>query len=180
MLLLIAAAVVSAALAIRAQRAEKKALADRNRAIDAEGLALERLDEARAAKKSTEQALVQSEESRRQAEAVSRFLTDAFRSPDPSLDGRTVQVADLLNRAATQLEQDFTGSPETKGALLDALGETYRGLGLYDEAVSKLTKASQVRESALGPDHALTFSSRNNLANAYRAAGRTGPCDQVA
>ncbi len=93
----------------------RKRRADRNRAVDAEGLALERLDETRAAKKSTERALVQSEESRRQAEAVSEFLTDAFRSPDPSLDGRTVQVADLLDRAAIQLDQEFTGSQETQG-----------------------------------------------------------------
>ena len=30
------------------------------------------------------------------------------------------------------------------------------------------------RERVLGPDHPDTLPSRNNLANAYRAAGRTG------
>ena len=57
------------------------------------------------------------------------------------------------------------------GALLDALGRTYWGLGLFDRAVSLHTKARAVREAALGPDHPDTLASRNNLANAY-AVGR--------
>ena len=82
--------------------------------------------------------LTQSEESRHQAEAVSEFLTAAFHSPDPSEDGRTVLVADLLDQAADKLKREFSGSQETRGALFHALGETYLGLGLYDEALSAL------------------------------------------
>ena len=33
------------------------------------------------------------------------------------------------------------------------------------------------RERILGPDHPDTLNSRNNLATAYRAAGRTGEAD---
>ncbi len=58
---------------------------------------------------------VQSEESRRQAEAVGAFLVDAFRRPDPAQDGREVKVADLLDRAAAKLDTSFAGSPSTKG-----------------------------------------------------------------
>ena len=172
-LLLIVAAVVSTAMAIRAQRAEGLALrrlGEVERANAATGKALE---DTRAAKKSTEQALAQSKESLQQAEAVSTFLTEAFRSPDPSEDGRTVLVADLLDRAAEKLKREFGGSRETKGALLLALGQTYLGLGLYDEAISTLTEAVRVRQEALGSDHSDTLSSRNLLANAYIAAGRT-------
>ena len=117
-------------------------------------------------------ALAQSEESRQQAEAVSTFLVEAFRSPDPTQDGRQVKVADVLDRASERLDKEFAGSQATKGALLDALGTTYRGLGLYDRAVSLHTKARAVREAALGPDHPDTLDSRNNLANAYWVAGR--------
>jgi tetratricopeptide (TPR) repeat protein len=123
-------------------------------------------------KKKTEEALAESEESRQQAEAVSRFLVEAFRSPDPTQDGRQVKVVDVLDRASAQLDHEFGGSPATRGALLNALGNTYRGLGLYDQAVTVYTKVLAVRESALGPDHADTLASRSNLGVAYWFAGR--------
>ena len=93
----------------------------------------------------------ESEESRQQAEAVSTFLVQAFRSPDPSQDGRQVKVADVLDRASDRLDQEFAGSQATKGGLLDALGRTYEGMGLYDRAVTILTQVPRLarRPSAL-------------------------------
>jgi serine/threonine protein kinase len=139
---------------------------------DANATVTRALVETGKAKQETEKALGESEESRKQAEAVSTFLVESFRSPDPSLDGRTIKVADLLDRAAEKLDKEFTGTTETKGALLNALGRTYDGLGLYDKAGATHMKAGAVLEAALGPDHADTLTSRNNLALAYRAAGR--------
>ena len=98
----------------------------------------------------TKQALVQSEESRNQANAVERFLVEAFRRPDPSQDGRLVKGVDILDRATEQLDRGFEGSQATKGALLNALGNTYQGLGVYDRAVSLHTKARCTRGRA-GP-----------------------------
>jgi eukaryotic-like serine/threonine-protein kinase len=112
------------------------------------------------------------EEARAQSEAVSAYLVEAFRSPDPSLDGRQIKVADVLDWASERLDRGFAVSQATRGALLDTLGTTYRGLGLYDQAVSLYTKAAAVRESALGPDHPDTLKSRTTLAAAYRNAGR--------
>ena len=60
---------------------------------------------------------------------MSTFLVDAFRSPDPRQTGRDVKVIDVLDKARAKLEQGFAGSQATKGALLDALGQTYKGLG---------------------------------------------------
>ena len=125
------------------------------------------LGEAKEAKQATDAALAQSEESRRQAEAVSTFLVDAFRSPDPEYTGREVKVADVLDRASAQLDKEFAGSRATKGALLEALGLTYHGLGLYDEAVSLHTRERAEREAALGSDHPSTLKSRDSLATAY-------------
>jgi serine/threonine protein kinase/tetratricopeptide (TPR) repeat protein len=116
--------------------------------------------------------LAQSKESRQRAEAVSNFLIEAFRSPDPSQDGRQVKASDVLDRAGARLDKEFAGSQALKGMLLDTLGTTYRGLGLYDRAVSLLTQAAAVREVALGPDHPDTLATRNNLAIASYFAGR--------
>jgi serine/threonine protein kinase/tetratricopeptide (TPR) repeat protein len=130
------------------------------------------LKQTRQAQAETKIALAQSEESRRQAEAVSTFLVDAFRSPDPRLTGRDVKVIDVLDKARAKLEEGFAGSQATKGALLDALGQTYKGLGLYDAAVAVHTQARTVREAALGLEHPDTLTSRSNLAAVLRDAGR--------
>jgi tetratricopeptide (TPR) repeat protein/tRNA A-37 threonylcarbamoyl transferase component Bud32 len=117
-------------------------------------------------------ALAQSEESRRQAETVQRFLVETFRSPDPSLDGRTIKVVDVLDRAVARLDREFEKPSATKGALLHTLGTTYHGLGLYDRAAGLLAKARAVREAALGPVHPETLKSRTSQAIADLAAGR--------
>jgi eukaryotic-like serine/threonine-protein kinase len=130
------------------------------------------LGQAKEAQRATDAALAQSEESRRQAEAVSLFLVDAFRSPDPEHTGREVKVADVLDRASAQLDKEFAGSRATKGALLEALGLTYGGLGLFDEAVSLHTRERAEREAALGSDHPSTLNSRDSLATVYVRSDR--------
>jgi tetratricopeptide (TPR) repeat protein/tRNA A-37 threonylcarbamoyl transferase component Bud32 len=120
----------------------------------------------------TKAALKQSEESRKQAEAVTDYLVEAFRSPDPSQDGREVKVAEVLDRAAKRLDEEFAGAQATRGALLHTLGSTFMGLGLSDRAVPMLTKAVAVREAALGADHRETLTSRASLAVASMRAGK--------
>jgi len=172
-LLLAAAAVVSAYLAVRATSAEglaNRRLADVQQANAATTKALAETTEA---KKATDAALEQSEEARTQAEAVSKYLVESFRKPDPSQDGRELKVVDLLDGAVAKLDAEFAGSPKIKAELLNALGQTYSGLGLPEKAVEVFRNARAVREAALGPDHHDTLASRNNLAVAYDAAGRT-------
>ena len=127
---------------------------------------------AREAEARTWAALAESRESQAQAEAVSRFLVDAFRSPDPWQVARDVKVIDVLDRASEQLDGGFGGPPAIRGALLDALGRTYLGLGLAARAIGPFTTARAVREAALGADHPDTLATRARLANAYEDGGR--------
>jgi tetratricopeptide (TPR) repeat protein len=151
-----------------------------NRLLRRANLATTRaLNETRQAQTETQLALAQSEasrtraeESRAQAEAVTRFLVDAFRSPDPFQTGRDVKVVDVLDRAALELDKEFSGSAATKGALLNALGSTYHGLGLYGQAADLHRQARAVREHALGADHPDTLRSSASLALDYVKTGR--------
>jgi eukaryotic-like serine/threonine-protein kinase len=120
----------------------------------------------------TQKEKTKAEQALAESEAVSSFLVEVFRSPDPSQDGLQINVADLLDRASERLNQGFAGPKVIKGALLNALGNTYSGLGLHDRAVSLHIKAAAVRESVLGSDHHDTLKSRSSLAAAYREAGR--------
>jgi tetratricopeptide (TPR) repeat protein/tRNA A-37 threonylcarbamoyl transferase component Bud32 len=130
------------------------------------------LGETRKAQADIQAALARSEESRRQAEAVSNFLVEAFRSPEPPQDGRQVRAADILDQASARLDNELAGSRATRAALLNALGEAYLGLGLTDRAVNLLRVSDTVRDAMLGPDHPDTFATRDDLVAAYRANGQ--------
>jgi tRNA A-37 threonylcarbamoyl transferase component Bud32 len=109
--MLAAAAVTSAVLAVRATRAEHQANLRLDEVNRANAATLDALTETTKAKEATDAALKQSEEARTQAEAVSKFLVEAFRKPDPSQDGRTLKVVDLLDGALAKLDTEFTASP---------------------------------------------------------------------
>ncbi len=172
MLLTIAAA-VSTYLAVRATSAEHLANIRLAALEVANAETTAALSDTIKAKTLTDAALKQSEEARTQAQAVSRYLVESFRKPDPSQDGLTLKVVDVLGPALAKLDGDFAGAPRIKGELLDALGQTYSGLGLPDKSVEAHIRARAVREALLGPDHPDTLASLNNLAVAYLDTGQT-------
>ena len=124
------------------------------------------------AKTATEQALADTQESRNQTDAVNTFLVEAFRSPDPSEDGRAIRVVDVLDRATEKLEKEFTGSEGTRARLLAALSQTYAGLGLRDNALVLIEKARFLRQAAHGPDHPDTIGTCSELVINYAYTGR--------
>jgi serine/threonine protein kinase len=88
---------------------------ERDKAKQAQAATEKERDKAKQSQIATEKALRESEESRQQAEAVSNFLVNAFRRPDPSLDGRELKVVDLLSRTAASLETNSSITPRIKG-----------------------------------------------------------------
>jgi serine/threonine protein kinase/tetratricopeptide (TPR) repeat protein len=171
-LVLIAGTTVSTWQAVRATRAQH--LADK-RLVDLENAnaaTLIALDDTRRAKAQTDEALANAERERKLAEAVSSYVVNVFASPDPELDGRDVKVVDLLERSANELNNEFAGSPHTKGKLLENLGTTYAKLGMPEQAVPLFEKAREVLQTAVGPDHLDTLSCMSNLGASYRLTGR--------
>jgi serine/threonine protein kinase len=157
-LLLVAGVAISAWQAIRATEAESQIRIA--------------LVETRQAKDEKETALHESEEARDQAEAVKKYLVKLLQSPNPANAGRVVKITDLLDRAPAQLDADFADSPKIKADILDALGETYAGLRLYEKASQMREKVLTLRRSALGQDNPDTILAMRKLAWAYRGAGR--------
>ena len=111
-------------------------------------------------------------EEKDRAEKALRFLVDAFRRPDPSMDGRTLKVVDLLDHAVNDLDQSFSDQPLMKATLLNAIGETFGGLGMHQESFTVFQRALDLRREKLGEDDPATLDSMNNLAMAYHDAGR--------
>ena len=109
---------------------------------------------------------------RQEAEAVSAFLTAVFQSPDPARDGRTITVAETLDRASRKLDADLGSQPARRVKLQETLGWTYHALGLDHDALPLLEKARDYYVATFGPAHADTISAMYNLALAYRSTGR--------
>ncbi|MES2469772.1 MAG: tetratricopeptide repeat protein [Verrucomicrobiota bacterium] len=148
---LVAATVVSTWLAVRAKTAER-------RAVQAGKLATTKTADEKSA--------------REDAEAVSKFLTEAFDSPDPTRDGRTITVAEMLDRAAKKVQADFIDQPARRAKFQAALGRTYHALGLYHEAIRLEELARDYFHNQGGKESNDTLNAMSDLANSYHSAGR--------
>jgi len=123
----------------RAQRAEASAVASAAAARDAEGLALERLGEARLEQE--------------KAEAVRDFLREMLSSVDPlNTEDRELTVAEAIDGAVARIEAGaLADRPVVRGTVLRTVGQTYRSLGKPDEAEAALADAVAALEGAGEP-----------------------------
>ena len=124
------------------------------------------------AKKQAAAKAVAEHAAREESEAITEFFTGVFESPDPARDGRTITVAETLDRAAKKLETDLANQPDRRAALQATLGRTYEALGLARQAIPLQEKVREYYLAVHGPDHPDTLSALQNLAISYLDAGR--------
>jgi tetratricopeptide (TPR) repeat protein len=78
---------------------------------------------------------------------VATFLVDLFRVSDPGeARGSTITARELLDRGAKDIQSKLRQQPGSQARLMDAIGQTYWRLGLYDQARPMLEKAVEIRE----------------------------------
>jgi serine/threonine protein kinase/tetratricopeptide (TPR) repeat protein len=177
-----AAATIVTALAVGvlvSTREAARASREARRAMAAEADAKQRLSESEA---SMARALAAEQQAtanaaaeraaREESEAISKFMTEVFRSPDPTRDGRTITVAETLDRAAKKLESDLANHPDRRAKLQATLGATYNALGLARQAIPLQEKARDYYLKNLGLEHTNTLSAMHSLAISYDDAGR--------
>ncbi len=136
---------------------------DRNRAVLAERDAR---DSAELATKERNRAMAAEQDARReteQAEAVNEFLVDIFKAPNPEMSGHDVRVADVLDLAKDRIASSFAEKPEVQVALHIALGNTYFGLGLFDESDAEFVAAMETAREHLGKNHEDTLVAMGSL-----------------
>lgn len=83
----------------------------------------------------------------REAETVTSFLIDAFKSSDPRSDGDRATIAEKLDEALELINERFAKDFATKSSLLQAFAESYLGQGRYEKAVSVATQAVDASRS---------------------------------
>jgi hypothetical protein len=107
-----------------------------------------------------------------ESEAISKFLTEVFQSPDPERDGRTITVAEALGAAAKKLETDLANQPARRAKLQATLAWTYFTLALYSEAIPLQEKVRDYYLAASGRENPDTLSAMHRLSFSYYQAGR--------
>jgi serine/threonine-protein kinase len=109
---------------------------------------------------------------RDRAEQVVTFLQDIFRVSDPHEEGgETITAREILDSGAQRVSRELEDQPEVQATLMQAIGNVYRNLGLYDLAEPLLREALSVRRRVLGDDHPAVAQSLNNLGVVLRQRG---------
>jgi serine/threonine protein kinase/Icc-related predicted phosphoesterase len=111
---------------------------------------------------------------REESESILKFMTEVFQSPDPNRDGRTITVADELDRATKRLEIDLANQPDRMATLQATLASTYYALGLAGQAIPLQEKVRDYHQRTLGLEHPKTLADMGKLASFYFDVGRRG------
>jgi tetratricopeptide (TPR) repeat protein len=89
---------------------------------------------------------LEAERNAAESDELHHFLTDVLRSPDPSVDGREITIAERLEYSLGAVDSQLADQPRRRAAILTTIGRTFFGLGLYDKAVESLEFAEAIYE----------------------------------
>jgi serine/threonine protein kinase/tetratricopeptide (TPR) repeat protein len=114
---------------------------------------------------------------RAEAQAVLSFFLDKVVAAAGPSDrkgglGKDVTLRAALDAAEPQIEGSFAGQPAAEASVRVTLGKSYSYLGLPAQAIRQYGQALAVRREILGPEHPETLAVMDDLAGAYREAGR--------
>ncbi len=107
----------------------------------------------------------EAEIARTKYQTVNRFLQNILVAPISDGRGREVRIVDVLQNGEQLFKKGFHGDAELELELRTTLGNTYSGLGLYEEARPHLERALALNRSLQGEDDPRT-------ANAHYRIGR--------
>jgi hypothetical protein len=148
------------------------------------------------ASKERDQALA-AEKAARRSEGETKAILDFFkknllsasRSGDVSLTaafwaeaggkGKDVTLRQAVDQAGSQVADAFADRPMAEASIREMLGRAYSSLGDPARAVKQYERALALRETMQGVDHPETAECRNQLAVAYRLAGRTAEAGRL-
>ena len=106
-----------------------------------------------------------------EAEVITEFLVDLFESPNPNRDGRSVTVAEMLDKAAEKLDSELADQPDRQAKLRAVLGNTYQELGLHRSALPLLQASYAFTRASLGAAHLDSVALRSQLATTCNMCG---------
>jgi tetratricopeptide (TPR) repeat protein len=146
--------------------------------------AVKELEKSRTAEKSARSA---AEEANAVVDFVRRTLLSAGRSSESGLvdafwaggQGRDLTLRKAVDGAASRVGETFDDQPLAEASVRELLGSAYLNVGDAPDAVSQYERADALREAIQGPTNPKTAACRNQLAVAYRLAGRAAEAGRL-
>ena len=97
------------------------------------------------------------------ARAVIEFQKRMLTAPQPSIDGRTVLLRDLLRRSSRQLEREYRDQPKIEALLRGVVGRAFAAIGMREAARPELLRALELCETTFGKQDPRTEAARGDL-----------------
>ncbi|MEE8154052.1 MAG: serine/threonine-protein kinase [Phycisphaerales bacterium] len=99
------------------------------------------------------------------ADAISEFLQSILISADPmQADRRDMTVREVLDKAASRVETELADQLHVQAVIRSAIGRSFQGLGLYDEAEAQDRAALALYRDLHGNDDPTVATALNDLA----------------
>ena len=114
------------------------------------------------------------------SQRVADFMARMFKVSDPSqARGNSVTAREILDKASTEVDSGLANDPVLQARLLDIMGNTYEGLGLYSRAESLLARSVEIRRRVLRADDPDTLASMSDLAESIRWQARLPEAEKL-
>ncbi len=88
----------------------------------------------------------------KKANEIRQFLQDMLAAANPENEGRDVTVREVLDQASKRVDTELGSEPAVCEAVHRTIGQTYLGLGLYEEARFHLEKADEICKEIYGSE----------------------------
>jgi len=108
---------------------------------------------------------------------VTAFLQGMLESADPSVGSRDVSVAEVLDRAAAEMNR-LDAHPEVEAAIRTTIARSYRGLGHYRDALPHFERALELTREFHGADAPETGCALALLAGGLHEVGELEAADE--
>ena len=136
------------------------------------GYALEQERVAAAERDRAEWAAAEAFREKQKAERVTAFIVSVFQGAGSTrLPSQSVKASDLLRQGAKRVEIELRNDPEVQAEMLEVLGQVYRSLTLYEEAMPLLERALSLQRARYKTDHPKIASTLHELALLYQRSG---------
>ncbi len=122
----------------------------------------------------------QAQRERDRAEEVVAFLQEIFSFSDPERTGsEEITAREILDRGRRRIDSELAGQPIIQASLMEAIGNVYKTLGLFDWAETSLRRALELRLEHLGKGDAQVAQSQDSLGELLRARGEYEEAEQL-
>jgi serine/threonine protein kinase/Tfp pilus assembly protein PilF len=104
---------------------------------------------------------------------VTDFMTNVFNISNPNASsGSSVTARELLDKASAQIENPPGKDSQVQARMMAAMGRTYMGLGLFQQARVLTEHAAAIESRLLGPTSPETLQTQGQLGYIYDGQGK--------